>query len=216
MQLTFKIIGGDGREYGPAQLEELRGWVREGRVAAATQVWRSDSDRWQPAAAITEIAAELARLPASMTARPAAEWVPVGFWIRFVAYWIDQVLLSVVLTLVARPPDAPLGTSPTSGELAEFIRSFGLYFAISLVLSGVYYIVMTAHFGATVGKMIFRARVVKIDGTRVGYGASAIRFLGSIVSWLILGIGYLFVAFREDKRALHDLMAGTCVAYREE
>jgi len=31
---------------------------------------------------------------------------------------------------------------------------------------------------------------------------------------LTLGIGYLMVAFREDKRALHDLIVGTRVIYK--
>ncbi len=42
----YTIIGGDGREYGPVPLEQLRRWVREGRVNSLTQV-RVDAGAWQ-------------------------------------------------------------------------------------------------------------------------------------------------------------------------
>jgi hypothetical protein len=42
MQAEYKIIGGDGVEYGPATLEELKSWIRDGRVAGMTKVWRND------------------------------------------------------------------------------------------------------------------------------------------------------------------------------
>ena len=40
------------------------------------------------------------------------------------------------------------------------------------------------------------------------------RMLATIVSTLTLGVGYLMVAFREDKRSLHDLIVGTRVIYK--
>jgi hypothetical protein len=49
MDLSYKIIGGDGREYGPVSLDELKAWVVDGRVGGPTQVWRSDSAAWSPA-----------------------------------------------------------------------------------------------------------------------------------------------------------------------
>lgn len=42
----------------------------------------------------------------------------------------------------------------------------------------------------------------------IGGGMALLRWLSSLVSDMICYIGYLFIAFREDKRALHDLIAG--------
>ena len=42
MDTEYKIIGGDGAEYGPASLDELKIWIGDGRVAGSTQVWRND------------------------------------------------------------------------------------------------------------------------------------------------------------------------------
>src|SRR4051794_10400383 len=55
MQTTYKILGGDGKEYGPATLEQMLAWLREGRVHAATQVWRSDQSAWLNAAHLPDL-----------------------------------------------------------------------------------------------------------------------------------------------------------------
>jgi hypothetical protein len=47
MESSYKIIGGDGKEYGPVPLEQLQSWVDAGRVGPATQVWRSDVEAWR-------------------------------------------------------------------------------------------------------------------------------------------------------------------------
>jgi uncharacterized RDD family membrane protein YckC len=59
--------------------------------------------------------------------------------------------------------------------------------------------------------MAFRIRVVDLAGGPLSFGQAALRHLGSWLSAVILGIGYLFAAFRADKRALHDLVARTRV-----
>src|SRR5262245_46155224 len=78
-EVTYKVLGGDGQEYGPVNLEELRGWLAEGRVTAATQLWRSDLNAWRAASAFSELglgnpsaapAASVPQDPAS--AQPAA------------------------------------------------------------------------------------------------------------------------------------------------
>src|SRR5580658_4315770 len=96
MQTDYKIIGGDGAEYGPATLEELLGWIRDGRVAGMTQVWRSDLAGWSPAARYAELGGELARLHAAAAVAAA----PCGFFARLAAYLIDAVILGALFHLV--------------------------------------------------------------------------------------------------------------------
>ena len=48
----------------------------------------------------------------------------------------------------------------------------------------------------------------------LGFGLAFLRWLAAILSWMACGVGCLIVAFREDKRALHDLLVGTKVIYR--
>jgi hypothetical protein len=74
MELSYKLIGTDGKEYGPATLEQFRAWITEGRVTAETSVQRSDQTQWLPASSYSElqVGAAKAAVPASPTVAPVA------------------------------------------------------------------------------------------------------------------------------------------------
>jgi hypothetical protein len=55
MELTYKIRGSDGDQYGPATAEQFRAWAEQGRVGGDTQVLRSDSTQWVAAAQLPEL-----------------------------------------------------------------------------------------------------------------------------------------------------------------
>lgn len=57
MELTYKVRGADGSEYGPATLEQLNSWLREGRIQLQSEVLRSDQTTWATAASFPELAA---------------------------------------------------------------------------------------------------------------------------------------------------------------
>lgn len=43
----FTIIGGDGKEYGPVTLEQVRNWVADGRANLETQAKRTGDEQWR-------------------------------------------------------------------------------------------------------------------------------------------------------------------------
>lgn len=55
MELTYKVRSSDGGEYGPATLEQLTGWIREGRVLPQQQIQRNDMEHWAAAGEFTEL-----------------------------------------------------------------------------------------------------------------------------------------------------------------
>ena len=55
MELTYMVRGADGKEYGPATLEQLKAWIREGRMQAQQEIKRSDMGYWAPARSFSEI-----------------------------------------------------------------------------------------------------------------------------------------------------------------
>jgi hypothetical protein len=55
MELTYTIRGEDGKEYGPANLEQLILWTREGRVQSHSDVKRSDMGHWSLAGSFAEL-----------------------------------------------------------------------------------------------------------------------------------------------------------------
>jgi uncharacterized RDD family membrane protein YckC len=77
-----------------------------------------------------------------------------------------------------------------------------------------YDVLMNGRYGATVGKMAVGARIILLDGAPIGYWRAALRWVAARVSDLFCFAGYLFIIARRDKRALHDLLAGTRVIYK--
>ena len=223
MDIQYKIIGGDGAEYGPAPLAELKSWIRDGRVAAMTKVWRSDLLFWSLADRYTELHEELARLNASVAAAADRALPPAGFWMRLAAYMIDFILLTLIFLAVWSPlavprhwqmPNPPL--TWTYASLQQYDEQLWMnkvppvFYAVFLLYS----VLLNGRFGATVGKMAIGAKITKPDGSPIGYNRALLRWLAARLSDFFFFAGYLFIALRPDKRALHDLLAGTKVVFK--
>ncbi len=52
----YKIIGDDGRQYGPINIEQLRQWIAESRANAQTQTLADGAMEWKPLGALPEFA----------------------------------------------------------------------------------------------------------------------------------------------------------------
>ena len=52
----YKIIGADGKEYGPVTLEQLKNWLAQGRISAKTRVQVQGSSDWRAAGDVPELA----------------------------------------------------------------------------------------------------------------------------------------------------------------
>ena len=53
----YKILGADGRQYGPVNADQLRRWIAEGRANAYTQALAEGAADWKPLGALPEFAA---------------------------------------------------------------------------------------------------------------------------------------------------------------
>ena len=141
------------------------------------------------------------------TDNPDQEWVYVGFWKRVLATIIDQIILGVIgailgafLALVITGKALPV-IANLSGIIIGLIYMFGFWIARN----------------ATPGKMVFKAEIR--DAQTFGkpsVGQFIGRYFASILSWLCLGIGIIWVAFDKRKQGWHDLMAGTVVVSPRE
>jgi hypothetical protein len=60
----YKIIGIDGKEYGPITVEQLKQWIAENRVNAQTKVLAEGATEWKTVAEIPELSAALPIAPA--------------------------------------------------------------------------------------------------------------------------------------------------------
>jgi uncharacterized RDD family membrane protein YckC len=77
-----------------------------------------------------------------------------------------------------------------------------------------YDVLLNGRFGATVGKMAIGAKITLADGSPIGYNRALLRWLAARLSDFFMFAGYLLIAMRSDKRALHDLLAGTKVVFK--
>jgi uncharacterized RDD family membrane protein YckC len=225
MDVEYKIIGGDGAEYGPATLEELRSWIGDGRVAGTTQVWRTDVAHWLPAARYLELHPDLERLHASVSPGYVAGALrPVGFWPRLGAYLIDRLVLIMLLVMLWVPLsnwqklDMPVFptvvTQQSTQQLMDQLKVFvPIMFPFMLVVFILYDVLMNGTFGATLGKMAIGARILRADGARLTYARALLRSLAARLTEALWYWGYLWVAFRRDKRGMHDFIASTRVVY---
>lgn len=223
--MDYKIIGGDGREYGPVPLDELKNWIREGRIGRETLVCRTDVGVWLAASKFSELESELREAYSKNPALQSQAFEPAGFWPRLGGYIIDYAVMWVMFYAIwtffakdwiGEPPDQSAPQTPEdlinslNVYLPFLLKQWSIYFPMHFV----YHVLLNGTFGATIGKMIIGARIVKLDGDRIGYGRAALRYLGARISDICY-IGYFFVAFRDDKRALHDLIASTRVIYKQ-
>lgn len=172
----------------------------EQTVAEETQVEQQVEQ--QPEAVLQE-------QPAIQTRQIEIDALPkAGFWIRVVATLLDGVIV-FVLQFVLGFLLAMAGFA-TSGGGAEEVGTLVMLFGY--VLSFAYYIIFTGHGGQTPGKMALRIKVIHTDGSDIGYGKAAFReVVAKFISAIILCIGYLMVAFDEQKQGLHDRMSDTYV-----
>lgn len=160
-----------------------------------------------------------------------------GFWRRFVAYLIDQLLLVAVNFIILLPLYLIFGLGIFALENLEGFEKFSnvnstvqfedeytaafviaiifvalIVGGISIIIQWLYYALMESSAKqATLGKMALGIKVTDMTGNRISFGRATGRYFGKIISGLILNIGYIMAAFTQKKQALHDLMANCLV-----
>lgn len=151
-----------------------------------------------------------------------------GFWLRFVAYLIDNIIIQILQSLIVLPFLAVLGLSIASQgygfdfeemmqeDLFEFIAmaisAISTLLLITLAIQVLYYSLMEASkFQGTLGKMALGLIVTDMKGQPVDFPKALLRNLGKIISSMLFAIGYILAGFTDKKQALHDIIAGALV-----
>jgi len=141
-----------------------------------------------------------------------------GFWIRFGAKWLDGLILGVIYKLLEFLLGVVVKQSELQEDLPKAFAFVGIVIIAQLAIDAAYKILFLGKFGATPGKMACRLKVVRPDGSELGYARAFGRYFAewlSILTFLFLGFGYLMAAWDDEKRALHDRLAGTRVIRAE-
>lgn len=146
-----------------------------------------------------------------------------GFWLRFVAWLIDTIILQIVSTfailpfvvssgireiILNHPPQSPADVISLFGSLSKLI-------IVSACIRWLYYALLeSSAWQATVGKKTLGLEVTDLAGHRVSFARATGRYFAKIISVLTFWIGYIMAGFTEKKQALHDMIAG-CLVIRK-
>ncbi|MBP7678536.1 MAG: FHA domain-containing protein [Thermoanaerobaculia bacterium] len=172
----------------------------------------------RPSAVRPAPAVKVRRPRSSTSLATAAE--TAGLFPRLLATLVDGVIL-LALDLLLLSPVFLVLLFREAFQSTDLTRDWA-FLAIAggcavLVLgANLWYVVGGwARTGRTPGKALLRLSVVPAAPGRaaagIGLGPAFGRFLAWNLSGAILGIGHLVALFRKDRRALHDLLAGTRV-----
>ncbi len=162
---------------------------------------------------------------AGYAAVPRVEYA--GFWVRFLAFLIDNAVMGVGFVLILIPLIFLTGLGGIIGEIhpnedlndAGIFMLFGLLFlaaTVSLLWTWLYHALMeSSEWQATVGKRLLGLVVTDMAGQRVSFGRATGRHFAKIVTNMVPAfIGYIMAGFTERKQALHDMLAGCLVLRR--
>ena len=137
-----------------------------------------------------------------------------GIGTRFGAAVLDGILLWIVsfatqmLAMVAAA-----STIRSAPEMALTVQI--ILMVVQLAIGVLYETLMIGKFGATLGKLACKIKVVTADGGRVTYLRALGRYFAKLLSGMICLIGYLMAFFdKEEKRALHDRICNTRVVLK--
>ena len=125
-----------------------------------------------------------------------------GFWIRLSASMWDGIILGIPTIAIA-----------TLLVWITKIQPLGSLVVLALLIVTIY---MEGIKGGTPGKLILGLKIENKNGDYIGLGGALLRFIGRILSELILFIGYLMIAWDKRKQGLHDKIAGTYVIKTKE
>jgi uncharacterized RDD family membrane protein YckC len=163
---------------------------------------------------------------------------PAGFWKRYVAYFVDIVILYIaveILSLLYFSFQAQselsllmdllnsLKAEQASGEIPDpyvlmqkmesLLLPALLFSTITyFILGGIYFSVMeSSRQQATVGKRMLGIKVTNANGEPIRLPQAIARYCAASLSWISLNLGHALAAWTPGRRALHDYIASTRV-----
>lgn len=154
-----------------------------------------------------------------MNNQTSSELSYVGFWVRFLAFLLDSLVVMGFLYIVAL--FIPVSVDTSSLNLADQEALIAILpvilprMGLDALLAALVFLVLWNFIRSSLGKLIFRAYIVNTDGQKASFGQLLVRYIGYFVSLVFLGLGFVWIAFDPKKQGWHDKLAGTVVIYKK-
>lgn len=154
--------------------------------------------------------------PGSTRAGKPAELIYAGWWVRFLAAFLDLLVLGACMILLVIGIAGMIAYNGRDSMLTNPTALSAFYWTV-VCMSLAYYILMeSATHGATFGKRWMNIKVMRVNGNRLTTMRALLRLIARAFSHLLLMGGFLMQPFTQRKQALHDLLAGTVVVRANE
>ncbi len=218
-------IARNGQKLGPYSLEEVNRQLAAGTLTTADLGWYEGAAGWMPLTSVPGVGVGSvsggetgggAFVPTppvyatSSTNAFAQSTAYGGFWIRLLAYLIDGVILAIPGFIVGVVLGGVMRIGGTDNGSAS--AASGLGGLINLVLGFLYFTLLwSSAMQASLGQKVCGLKVITTAGGQLSYLNAVGRYFALLLSFMILFIGVIMVAFTERKQGLHDMLAGTYV-----
>ena len=220
----FIIIGGDGKEYGPVTVDQVRAWITAGRANLDTKAKALGSEEWRRVGDYPEFSG--APVPPVMTAASEGAWAsdhqtPAGRGARIGAAVINAFLyllctvpgsMMISRKLLEQNPELAQGGFPRINELDLTAVMGGVMWVWLGLLAGILLqSILLAARGQNIGKMMVGIRVV-----RAGSGAPAGFLHGALLRFILPVTVIVVLNMVTAVLGFVLLLADFCFIFRED
>ncbi|MBT8083218.1 MAG: RDD family protein [Gammaproteobacteria bacterium] len=126
-----------------------------------------------------------------------------GLLRRLAAMLYDTLLIAALLFLVTIPFIAVRGGEPV--ETSEN----ALYRAVLVLVVYTFFVGFWIWRGRTLGMQSWGLQLETANGDRPAVAQATVRFFAALLSWVPLGLGFLWQLVDRDRLAWHDRLSGT-------
>lgn len=130
----------------------------------------------------------------------------IPLWRRLAAASYDGFIV-LALWFIGTAVVMPVSRGAITPErpLAEFLYQFYL-----LAIGYGFFAFFWLRDGQTLGMLAWRVKLVGgQDGRRISFRQSLVRYLGALLSWAVLGLGFWWSLVDRDRKTWHDRLSGT-------
>lgn len=233
-------IGRDGERHGPYQEADIRDWLRTGQVSPDDLAWYEGMRDWQSLRSLFPAdvpATTSVPSPPPPTAGPSVTGSPAaidlaGFWHRFAAWLLDNIVLVVpnLMVFYSMHADRAMqawialikSQGSFSGAVADpasnaVMSQLQAVSAVCIIIGFIYYTAMEgSRWQATLGKLAVGLKVTDLKGQRLSWRRAAVRNAVRLLNMvgglsLLPLVCYVPVAWTRLHQGLHDMLASALV-----
>lgn len=147
----YKIIGSDGKEYGPISLEQLKQWVLEGRLNKQSKVLPEGATDWRTVGELPELDVIMPPPPSNFSAAAAGANIPNYLWQSIAVTLCCCLPFGVVAIVYAAQVKSKAGVGDIAGAQEASNKAkmwcwigFGIGIVINLIAVVVQFIAIGA------------------------------------------------------------------------